>query len=140
VNFNQHHHAIPTTVDGIKFTSKKEAARYQYLKQFKAAGVISDFSMQPRYVLLEGYRKCCHRILSPDTKKCPSCGMKRPKFHHGEEYVADFLITMPDGGIIVEDVKGHIKTPLFNSKWKRFEYLFPELSLSIVTNVKAVPI
>jgi hypothetical protein len=41
----------PTTVDGIRFDSKKEARRYRMLMAAQDAGVISDLQRQVRYQL-----------------------------------------------------------------------------------------
>ena len=43
--------AQKTTVDGIAFDSKAEAARYQQLKQDKRAGKIRWFTRQPSFIL-----------------------------------------------------------------------------------------
>jgi len=47
-------HAEVTVVDGIKFPSKKEAARYVELKALKAAGEVKWFIRQPRFDLPGG--------------------------------------------------------------------------------------
>lgn len=68
-----------TIVDGIKFASKKEAARYQQLKKLKQAGVIRDLRLQPRFKLVDEIT-----------------------------YVADFEYhEVTTGRRIVEDVKGY---------------------------------
>ena len=41
--------AVKTTIDGITFDSKKEAAEYGRLKLLEQAGVISDLELQPRF-------------------------------------------------------------------------------------------
>ena len=41
-------HAKPTVVDGIRFASKREGARYGELKLLLKAGKISDLKLQPR--------------------------------------------------------------------------------------------
>ena len=43
---------IRTTVDGITFASKKEAARWLFLKELEAAGMIRDLVRQIRYPLM----------------------------------------------------------------------------------------
>lgn len=51
--------AIRTTVDGITFASKKEAARYQDLKLLERSGAIEDLRLQPRFpILIEGKKVC----------------------------------------------------------------------------------
>ena len=71
-----------TTVDGIVFDSKKEAARYQDLRLLERAGEIQDLRCQVRYEIIpkqNGERACY--------------------------YVADFAY-QEDGNTVVEDVKG----------------------------------
>jgi len=80
-----------TTVDGITFASKKEAARYCDLKLMQHAGLIDDLELQPRFDLLVNSQKVC-------------------------TYVADFIYTF-GGKTVVEDVKG-MKTPVYNLKKK----------------------
>ena len=46
------YNAIPTTVDGIRFASKREARRYLELKLLQKAGHISDLELQPRFRLM----------------------------------------------------------------------------------------
>lgn len=77
-----------TTVDGIEFDSKKEAARWQKLRLLEKVGAISDLQIQVKYQLIPSQRK-------------PSGGAERPIF-----YIADFVYTK-DGKTVVEDVKGY---------------------------------
>ena len=44
-------HAKPTVYDGIRFASKKEAARYEALKLLKKAGEVLFFLRQTRFHL-----------------------------------------------------------------------------------------
>jgi hypothetical protein len=70
----------PTVVDGIKFPSKKEAARWMQLKLLERAGAIRDLTRQVRYTLAVNGIKVC-------------------------DYIADFVYT--DGRQqFVEDTKG----------------------------------
>ena len=95
--------AKKTTIDGITFHSKAEAEYYLGLKMLKRAGQISDFTLQPRYEVIESY-------------KHPETGKKvQPTY-----YVADFLVTYPDGRTEVVDVKG-MRTPEYKIKKKLFE-------------------
>ena len=87
--------AEQTTVDGIKFSSKKEAKRYSELMLLQEAGEISDLTLQPRYPL---------RVR----------GIKIG------EYVADFRYRDKASFLVVEDVKG-FKTPLYKWKKRHFE-------------------
>ena len=85
--------AQKTTVDGIAFDSKAEAARYQQLKQDKRAGKIRWFTRQPSFILPGGHR-----------------------------YRPDFMVCDNAGAMWVEDVKGfetegfRLKRDLWNGK------------------------
>lgn len=89
--------AIKTTVDGIKFDSKKEATRYQTLKILVMAKEISDLSLQPKFDLIVNGTKIGF-------------------------YKADFQYTQ-DGKTVVEDVKG-MKTPIYNLKKKMIKAIY----------------
>jgi len=78
--------AKKTTVDGIKFDSKKEAARYCELKQLERIGEIERLELQPKFELLPPF----------------VCGGKKIR---GIVYRADFSYYR-DGARVVEDVKG----------------------------------
>lgn len=85
--------AIQTTVNGVKFGSRKEANRYQALTVLLGAGIINDLRLQVPYKLFCG-----------DVVVC--------------KYVADFVYfdTLKNSSI-VEDVKG-FKTPVYRLKKK----------------------
>ena len=71
-----------TTVEGITFDSKKEAARFQELRLLERAGTIQDLYCQVEYELIPKQKgeRACH-------------------------YVADFVY-IENGKKVVEDVKG----------------------------------
>lgn len=98
--------ALKTTIDGITFHSRAEANYYSRLKLLKRAGQITDFTLQPKYLIIESY-------------KHPVTGKKVQPTH----YVADFFVTYPDGRTEVVDVKG-MKTPEYKLKKKLFEKLY----------------
>lgn len=108
------YHAKKTVVDGITFDSKKEATRYRELKALERVGKIDRLELQPRFVLMDGFRyegKAVRKI----------------------EYVADFLYRdLSTCELIVEDVKG-VKTDVYKLKKKLFlkrygnEYKFKEV-------------
>jgi len=76
-NFKPHkYHADPTVVDGVRFSSKREANRYSELKLLKRAGDVAFFLRQAPFHL------------------------------PGGKYVCDFLVFYADGHVEVEDVKG----------------------------------
>lgn len=95
-----------TMVDGIPFSSKKEAARYQELKRLQQAGIVRDFEMQPKFILQEAFRK-------------------NGKLIRAIYYVADFRVTYTDGHQEIEDVKGRYMTEVFKLKWKLWDKRFP---------------
>lgn len=107
------YNAQKVTVDGIKFDSRKEAARYKELKALELVGKIDRLELQPRFVLMDGFRyegKAVRKI----------------------EYVADFLYRdLSTLELVVEDVKG-VKTDVYKLKKKLFlkrygnEYKFKE--------------
>lgn len=108
------YNAKKTVVDGITFDSKKEATRYRELKALERVGKIDRLELQPRFVLMDGFRyegKAVRKI----------------------EYVADFLYRdLSTCELIVEDVKG-VKTDVYKLKKKLFlkrygnEYKFKEV-------------
>src|SRR5512146_2768851 len=71
----------PTEVDGVRFASKREAARYSELKLLERAGQISALRLQPAFPL--------------DVNGVPIT-----------RYVADFSY-VENGKRVVEDVKGY---------------------------------
>jgi hypothetical protein len=89
--------AVKTVVDGIKFDSKKEAARYQQLKLLERAGEIMELTLQPRFDLIVNGVKCGF-------------------------YKADFQY-LEVGKYVVEDVKG-MKTPVYNLKKKLVKAIY----------------
>ncbi len=89
----------PTTIDGVRFASKKEAKRYGQLLLLQRAGEIAGLKLQPRYPLMVNGEKVC-------------------------VYVGDFEYT--DGRsleFVTEDAKG-VKTPEFKLKAKLFRALY----------------
>lgn len=87
--------AMPTTVDGHKFGSKKEAKRYQELVLLKQSGDVLFFLMQTRFDLPGGVIYRC-----------------------------DFMVFWANGDITIEDVKG-MKTSEYIIKKKILETMYP---------------
>lgn len=96
--------AVPTVVDGIRFDSKREAARYQELKLLEKAGEIEALELQPAF-----------ELCAPSTTgRVSGAGRTPPRVG---VYRGDFRFRdVRTGAWVVEDSKG-IETPL--SKWKR---------------------
>lgn len=101
-----------TVIDGITFDSKAEARRYAELKLLERAGEIKDLELQPKYRLLDGFKK-------------------NGKTYRPIDYIADFKYVDREGKTIVEDVKGK-ETEVFKIKQKLFEMKYPGLELKIV--------
>lgn len=76
----------PVVIDGIRFDSKREGARYQQLKMMLAVGKISDLKRQVPYELAPAV------LIN---------GRVKPAL----KYVADFTYK-ESGKVVVEDVKG----------------------------------
>jgi hypothetical protein len=83
--------AVAVTIDGIRFASKKEAARYVALKILQKAGEIKSLEIHPRHKIVINGKKIC-------------------------TYVADFrYIDLVRGGYDQwEDVKGYKRGPAYN--------------------------
>lgn len=109
-----------TEVDGHKFHSKKEAARYKELKILEEEGAIKNLVLQPSFWFYRGvYDVTEERVIWGSTDK-----MEAYKDELVFKYISDFRYVCGKK-IIVEDVKG-FKTPLYKLKAKIFQALFPE--------------
>lgn len=85
--------AVPTVANGIRFASKKEAARYQELMLLQRANKIEFLQTQPRFRLEVNGQLIC-------------------------SYVADFqYLDKETMHVVTEDVKG-IKTAVYRLKKK----------------------
>lgn len=84
--------AIRTEVDGIKFHSRKEAARYEVLRDLASSGQIRDLRLQVSHTLNVNGQKICR-------------------------YISDFEYTDLEDRHIVEDVKGRL-TDVYRLKKK----------------------
>ena len=87
----------PVIIDGLRFASKKEGARYRELKLLEKAGHIKNLELQPRYDFIINGVNCGH-------------------------YKADFRY-FENGKRIVEDVKG-VRTPVYTLKSKLLKALY----------------
>jgi len=105
--------AIPTVVDNIQFDSKMESQYYQHLKLMERAGLITELSLHPKFILLEPFKKF---------------GKRRT----GIKYTADFMYKDEHGKSIVVDVKGAIARD-FSLRRALFDSKFPDITLRVVT-------
>ena len=107
------YHAVPTTVNGIRFDSKKEAARYKELLLLETAGEIWDLELQPRFAL-------CVPSTSGQVGRALESITTGGIFTIGE-YVGDFAYyNKCYDHRVIEDVKGY-KTQLYVWKKKHVE-------------------
>jgi hypothetical protein len=109
-----------TWVDGLRFDSKREAARYNVLKVRLRAGDIRRLKCQPRYAL-------CALVIDNADVRDINKGTNSPRRHPVAEYVADFEYEESDRGyggvtwrVVVEDAKG-ARTDLYKLKKRWFE-------------------
>ena len=100
------YNARATMVDGIRFASKAEAARYTELKLLQEAGEIDGLELQPRFEIWSSYNRT--------TEKTESI-----------TYIADFAY-FHYGQYTVEDVKG-VLTPVYRLKKKMFLAGYPHI-------------
>ena len=94
-------------IDGHKFDSKAEARYYKQLQLLKRAGEIKDFTLQPKFRLLEGFKK-------------------HDKTRRAINYFADFQIIHNNNEIEIIDVKSKATiTPTFRIKEKLYHQKYP---------------
>lgn len=83
----QKYHAKVQFVDGIRFASKKEAARYHELKLMQLAGQIEGLRCQPEYPLhiMELFR-------SQTEIQIRTVGVYRPDFDYTDLRTGEFVV------------------------------------------------
>ena len=95
---NSKYRAIPTTIDGIRFASKREAYYYSQLKLMQRAGEVIYFRPQPKFKIdIEGFHIC--------------------------NYFADFEVMLKSGIVEFWDVKG-VLTPVYKLKKKLVKAIY----------------
>lgn len=103
------YHNIKTEIDGIKFDSKKEARRFQYLLRALEMGVIRDlwlqvdFTLQEAYTTPEGKRVQAIRYRADFTYKIVSAGYNY-EAELGFEDI-EYWRSLYPGALVIEDVK-----------------------------------
>lgn len=95
--------AKKTTVDGIVFDSKREAARYVELREMERAGAIKGLRRQVKYELVHAF----------DVDG---------KHYRAITWIADFVY-VEDGKEVVEDCKGY-RTDVYRLKAKLFAHRY----------------
>lgn len=104
---------LEKTEKALVFDSKKEFDRYNELRLLEKTGKITNLKRQVPLVIQEGF-------VYKEEKISPIV------------YKADFCYCLPDGQIVIEDVKGfdnetgkYITTKDFNLKWKLLKCRYP---------------
>jgi hypothetical protein len=103
--------AEPVIIGGIRFDSKKEAARGFDLQMLQKAGQISDLKFQVPFILQEEF-------------------VRDGKTERAIKYLADATY-IENGKLIVEDTKSAITKglPVYRMKRKMLLYKYPEIIL-----------
>lgn len=99
-------------LDGITFDSKDEMKYYEALKTRRAKGEIQNFELQPKFTLIEGFKK-------------------DGKTYRPITYTPDFTVYHNDNSVEYVDVKG-MTTQQGEMRIKLFHWRYRDLRLSIV--------
>ena len=101
--------AVPTTVDAIRFASKKESRRYLDLKLMEKAGLIRHLECHPKFPI--------HAL----PQSCWGNGAAAPV--RVATYIADFsYYDVESHSVVVEDVKSKAtRTAVYRLKKKLIE-------------------
>ena len=101
--------AVPTTVDAIRFASKKESRRYLDLKLMEKAGLIRDLECQPKFPIHTLPQSCWGNAAAVPVRVAT--------------YIADFsYYDVESHRVVVEDVKSKAtRTAVYRLKKKLIE-------------------
>ena len=100
------------TIDGITFASIDEGKYYEALKTRKAKGEIQSFGLQPKFVLMDKFKK-------------------NNKSYRAITYTLDFEVVHNNNSVEYVDVKG-MATQQGEMRIKLFHNRYRDLNLSIV--------
>lgn len=109
-------HNEPVTVDGVRYDSKNEMRRYNFLKLMERAGEISKLRYHVKYTLFPKGTVDVRRL--PDGREIE---LKRYEREHW--YEADFVYVNKKGEEIIEDFKG-FETETFKEKRDMMKVLY----------------
>ncbi len=91
--------AVKTTIDGIKFHSKKESMRYSQLKLYEKGGLITDLRLQVPYELIPKL------VINGKTERAI-------------KYIADFVYFDTVHKVeVIDDCKGY-RTDIYKIKYR----------------------
>ena len=120
---------VKTTVDGIQFDSKKEAADYMYdLKQQLAQGKIRDLKLQEKFLIQEGFYHELNKEKIQDVHYIPDFvffAVDYISYRYSQYKGVRKRIAIPLKNVwVVRDTKG-MKTDKYQLKRKLFMKLYP---------------
>lgn len=114
--------------NGIEFDSKKECKYYRFLLQLKNDGIVKEIELQPRFLLVEGFR---HEAVKNSLETITSV------FKHNQikgklrdtTYTADFKVVLDDGKEVIIDVKSsrRFQDEVYRIKKKLFLKNYPDV-------------
>ena len=130
-NFNKKSkfHNEPVTVDGVRYDSKNEMRRFNFLKLMEKAGEISNLRYHVKYTLFPKGTVEIRRL--PDGTE-----MELKRYDREHWYEADFVYVTKDGKEIVEDFKG-FETDTFKEKRDILKKLYG-IEITIVKQINQV--
>lgn len=117
------YHNQKVSLDGYKFDSEKEAARYCQLKLLLRAGKISNLQLQKEYELIPAqYVKVPTNEFYTRGERKGERKTKSVCVEKAVKYFADFVYT-ENGKTVVEDTKG-VRTDTYKIKRKLMLYRY----------------
>jgi hypothetical protein len=121
-----------TTVDDIIFDSKMESQYYEHLKDLKAKGIVTSFTLQPEFILQDKFMIVDGQAVFGDDPNFNKIKRqtKAPTVQ-AIKYISDFDVNYADGHNEVVDPKG-IATADFELKRKMFMCKYPDRNLKVV--------
>ena len=111
------YHNETVTVDGIRYDSKNEMLRHNFLKMMECAGEISNLRYHVKYELIPAITEDVVVHLKTKDK------VVTKTIQTARYYEADFVYTNKNGEEVVEDYKGQ-ETELFKFKAALFRYKY----------------
>lgn len=112
------YHNEPVTIDGVRYDSKGEYLRWNFLKLMEQAGQISNLRYHVKYELIPAITKEVVVHLKTKDK------VVTKTVQAAQYYEADFVYTVTKTGEeVVEDFKG-FETDLFRFKAALFFYIY----------------
>lgn len=123
---SKYHNEI-VEVDGIRYDSKNEMLRHNFLKMMERVGEISELRYHVKFTLFPKGSK--ELIRMPDGTE-----IELKKYDREHWYEADFVYINKKGEEVVEDFKG-FETPEFKEKRVMFKALYgKDIKITKLTN------